>query len=292
MIPWLCCLWLGLAMVAHTQRTYRRTCDCEYTIDGRCAYTLLLPAPAEGTKGQCPQVEGDKEGEGDREQLMAHVEQLKANVTDLKLVTGDQARMLSQLQSLLLTQQEKLNGLNGMSSSQTANPTAGLDSTPLNQATPSAVPPSTEGTTKAPCELCPQVEAELRQQQQVVQALQEQLNAIQSNLLNLASTLGNIGNRFPIEEITRQFEAQQNQTAQLQRSLAEMLLNATSSISPSELLPFACIRRGLLVSGKEKNITDDQITASSIYNDGHAAVRGRIFTMQEGDLMGAWCASK
>ncbi len=28
---------------AHAQRTYMRTCDCEYVMDGKCAYTLLLP---------------------------------------------------------------------------------------------------------------------------------------------------------------------------------------------------------------------------------------------------------
>ena len=27
----------------YSQRTYMRTCDCEYVVDGKCAYTLLLP---------------------------------------------------------------------------------------------------------------------------------------------------------------------------------------------------------------------------------------------------------
>ena len=40
------CLYLVLLSSLHnvsSQRTYMRTCDCEYVVDGKCAYTLLLP---------------------------------------------------------------------------------------------------------------------------------------------------------------------------------------------------------------------------------------------------------
>ncbi len=45
-VLWICACALLLLCLVHqsaAQRTYLRTCDCEYVMDGKCAYTLLLP---------------------------------------------------------------------------------------------------------------------------------------------------------------------------------------------------------------------------------------------------------
>lgn len=45
-------LLVGLVSNVSPQRTYQRACDCEYMVNGKCAYTLLLPTGGNG--GTCP----------------------------------------------------------------------------------------------------------------------------------------------------------------------------------------------------------------------------------------------
>ena len=94
-----------------SQRTYRRACDCEYTVDGKCAYTLLLP------KGQetCSQGGSTSSGGGDspnqqqtNNDVMNRISALQTNVSQLWTASGDQARMLNQLQSMFISQQENM----------------------------------------------------------------------------------------------------------------------------------------------------------------------------------------
>lgn len=41
-----------LVSIVSTQLTYQRACDCEYVVNGKCAYTLLLPTGS--NEGSCP----------------------------------------------------------------------------------------------------------------------------------------------------------------------------------------------------------------------------------------------
>ena len=84
-----------------TQRTFRRACDCEYTVDGRCAYTLLLPNPALSNTPVCPA------GRDESNSLETELQYVQNNVTQLRAWMGDQSRMLSQLQSSMLLLQMK-----------------------------------------------------------------------------------------------------------------------------------------------------------------------------------------
>lgn len=98
-------LWcLSLVLVVQAQRTYRRTCDCEYTVDGKCAYTLLLPQA-----DSCPTSGGDQANLGPGNDMTADtLDNLERNVSALWSTNGEQSRMLNQLQSMLLTQQQAL----------------------------------------------------------------------------------------------------------------------------------------------------------------------------------------
>ena len=318
-LPLLLVFLLGLGLTA-SQRTSSRSCDCEYmTEDGKCAYTILLPTGggSKDSSPQCPQkdMEGDKEK---AEQLMGHLEQLRANLTELRFVSGDQARMLSQLQSLLLSQQEALRPLTEMLNDKSGeNSMEGHDddredSGEFMSSGDGTTRSSSSSSTRSPadssgmdnmggkssdCKVCPEVEETLAGQREAVESLQQQIIQIYTSVTNLGETLGNLDQLIPMDQITRAIEAQQNQTLALQQHIQELVVNASKAEQEALMMfkmnPLNCFQRGLLVSGPVMNITDEMITASSMFNDGHAAVRGRINAQATGEtLKGAWCASK
>ena len=94
----------------HNQRTYRRTCDCEYTTDGRCAYTLLLPVTTTDSSPVCPR-DGATNNDNNKPQggssdndVLRH---LTSNVTEMREYAARQSWMLNQLQSAILTLQTR-----------------------------------------------------------------------------------------------------------------------------------------------------------------------------------------
>lgn len=80
-----------------TQRTYKRHCDCEYMIDGKCAYTLLLPSMT-GSSGQnCPESEQKNSEKSDNSDKSDLDEQVNIN-----------SKLLLRLQFMLLQQQDAI----------------------------------------------------------------------------------------------------------------------------------------------------------------------------------------
>ena len=89
------------------QRTYRRSCDCEPTADGKCSYTLLLPLAAAGTCSDATAPIGNQSAwSASYEQVAA----LRGNVSRLSDWLADQARLLTQLQGSVLTMQRAIAG--------------------------------------------------------------------------------------------------------------------------------------------------------------------------------------
>jgi len=84
------CLLLPVIIVTFSvsQRTYQRHCDCEYSADGRCAYTLLLPTTSSGDM-TCPLVNSSVS--------------LQNDVSELKRWTGEQAKAVVTLQNSVNT---------------------------------------------------------------------------------------------------------------------------------------------------------------------------------------------
>ena len=86
-------------MAVECQVTFRRSCDCEFMVDGKCAYTLLLPV---GTSESCS---GDN---ADTASLRQSMSLLQRNVTDLRGWLSEQSRLLAQAQSGVLSLQQNV----------------------------------------------------------------------------------------------------------------------------------------------------------------------------------------
>jgi len=85
-------LWLlTLVTLSGAQRTYQRHCDCEYSVDGRCAYTLLLPMTNSGEM-TCPLVNSSES-----------LSRLQDDVGALQTWTGEQAKAIVTLQNTVST---------------------------------------------------------------------------------------------------------------------------------------------------------------------------------------------
>jgi len=83
-------LWLMVFVtMGGTQRTYQRHCECEYWLDGRCAYTLLLPSTNSGDV--CPLVNSTV------------LSRLQEDVNTLQTWTGEQAKAVVTLQNSVNT---------------------------------------------------------------------------------------------------------------------------------------------------------------------------------------------
>jgi len=81
-------LWLlMLVALSGAQRTYQRHCECEYFVDGRCAYTLLLPTTNSGDM-TCPLSNSS-----------GSLSRLQDDVSALQTWTGEEAKALLTLQN-------------------------------------------------------------------------------------------------------------------------------------------------------------------------------------------------
>ena len=94
-------MWL-LWLVAEGQVTFHRSCDCEFTVDGKCAYTLMLPL---GTSGTCS---GDS---GATASLRQSVSLLQRNVSALRDWLSEQSRLLALAQSGVISLQLRVSSL-------------------------------------------------------------------------------------------------------------------------------------------------------------------------------------
>jgi len=85
-------LWIAmLAMHGEAQRTYQRHCECEYMVDGRCAYTLMLPRTVSGEM-TCPVTNSS-----------GTLGRLQDEVKTLQSWTGEQAKVVVMLQNAVNT---------------------------------------------------------------------------------------------------------------------------------------------------------------------------------------------
>jgi len=84
-------VWLVTVMTwcSEAQRTYQRHCDCEYVVDGRCAYMLLLPTMS-GGEMTCPPVGAN---------LSDSLSRLRDDVGALQTWTGEHAKAVVTLQN-------------------------------------------------------------------------------------------------------------------------------------------------------------------------------------------------
>ena len=88
---------------SNTQRTYSRTCGCEYMRDGSCAYTLVVPLGGL-SEGACQTANQPESNQSNDE-----IQQLRQNLTDIAQNSEQNTRILAQLQSLMLNMQSTEN---------------------------------------------------------------------------------------------------------------------------------------------------------------------------------------
>ena len=96
-------VWLLMLVTpgGDAQRTYQRHCECEYFVDGRCAYTLLLPTTTQGEMS-CPLSNSS-----------AAAGRLLDDVSALRTWTGEQAKALVTLQNSVSTLAAAVRRLDG-----------------------------------------------------------------------------------------------------------------------------------------------------------------------------------
>jgi len=85
-----------------------RTCDCEYTVDGKCAYTLLLPNYSPDGQTACPTSTTTTTTTDDTSTLLNW---LKGNISNLETWTGNQAKAIVNLQLEATSQGEQISNL-------------------------------------------------------------------------------------------------------------------------------------------------------------------------------------
>lgn len=86
---------LLMSAVCASQKTYARSCDCEYMVDGKCAYTILLPVGSDSVSSNCDVAQMTTES----------ISYLANNVSFLWQWMANQTNLLSELQRTVIAVQ-------------------------------------------------------------------------------------------------------------------------------------------------------------------------------------------
>lgn len=109
-----------------SQTTYSRTCDCQYMVDGKCAYTLLLPVSSSS----------DNSGTGcDVTDIVGDIDSIGRNISFLWQWMANQTSAFDELQSALIVLQNHLITTTTASTTTATTTAAGTSST-SNSSTP------------------------------------------------------------------------------------------------------------------------------------------------------------
>lgn len=225
-------------------------------VDGKCAYTILLPV------NSCPHhdyIQQPPDGLPVDENLQQTLGQLESNLvlvtTNLTQVTawlGEQSRLITQLQSSVMTLQNATVSEGQISELQTMLGQQGQVLMALESQVGAAM-------------------EDLSTEQLRTQALMEDLTELTNSQADLAQT---------VEQNSALVAEQQTTINTLSDALSDFQTRYATSL---------CETRGLVVSGTQVSILDSQIQVSSQYNEQHGGDRGRIFI---NEAPGAWCPSK
>ena len=239
------------------QKTYRRGCECEYMVDGKCAYTLMLPASGGSNQmSTCPETNNGQSTQ-DITKVQEHLQMIKNNITYIENVTSRQSQYLNVLQNAVLAHTVLVKNL-----------TAKIE----------ALPDCKDCQASSSCEEC-----------QAVQDLQRELTAIRLKLEEIETSSASIIEKREniVKVVETDYPALQTRVERL-----ETELNSVRAQMETMKSQIPCEMRDLVVSGRHAAIGDAAITASSTADRNTAASRARIRTQKEGNLAGAWCSRK
>ncbi len=245
------------------QRTYQRTCECEYMVDGKCAYTLLLPTSSQAqtlcdTSTQIPQ---DLEGS-----VWSTLSRLTTNVSQMALWSGEQSRMLNHVQSSIISLQETTISLKD-SIQQPTSSNANVDVTLLN----TQVQQQNMSITL--------VQGAIQRLDDTVSALQKSVSDIQQHASTLSTN---------IERIESELSTAVGKVKEQEQRISALV--ETAYQIEDRFGGQLCSQKGLIISGSHNHsIPDSSIQTSSNFDHDHGPEKSRIFF--EGSP-GAWCPSE
>ncbi len=222
------------------QRTFMHTCDCEYITNGKCAYTLLLPVGDNVVDATCPEGGGQSGGNNTEsmEDFRLELGRLQANISDLHVWTASQARLLSQLQGIILHRWNRNDSVTDLESLDIAANVSNLAAMVQNLS--SAVEDTRSGLVQATASL---------------QGTGQRLGNIEGRLLTLETENARLAN------LSQSYQTALEELRSEGRSTRDYAL---------------CGRKGLLVSGPEESLPDDMISASTSYDTSHGPTQARI----------------
>lgn len=252
---------LALVLSADAQRTFMRSCECEYTVDGKCAYTILLPTSyADPTgDGACRSGQTENVISGSVSDKLQQLEQRTQNLTDWN---AEQTRLFMQLQSVLIYLQDTVAVMEAKSREDTPG-------CMLNQS---------------------ELQSRLQQNAQEVAALKDTVLHFQNAVLNTNAALSEV--ETDITNLKDGYKDLQEKDIKNEANLAEdhvIIQRLVKDVAHMREAGVMCRQKGLLLAGPLVNVSDEVISASSSYNDQHGPERSMIFNEEK---PGAWCPSK
>ena len=264
-----------LIQCASAQRTYMRSCECEYTQNGQCAYTLLLPVMSDNS-ATCPTPSPSDSINGNDDVSMSNttsaqlerriaqlgddVNSMRTAMSELTLASGEQSRMLSQLQSKVMEQTDTLNMIQ-----------AGMRGANMT---------SEDGDD---CQVCENITQQLDMNSNVSLGLAAQIDEIRTAIAEVHMQLGMLVNDTELEETNSRLDGL-NQTI---TSARDSFNDAIESIQARIVDSRQCTTKGLLVSGTTSRIENEAISASSEMENATAEmirIRNDVATAAS-----AWC---
>ena len=264
---------IGLTL---SQRTSLRSCDCEYTVDGRCAYTLMLPlANQEGATPYCPQRTDVSSNNNTNDvaanerlnDIEASVQSLDANLTQVNQWTMQNAQLLSVLQNRVMTIQERVGIIN--ESDYTMQDTSSGNAA-MNQSIAS-------------------LQSQADRQADRIDTLADSVNNIANDVTTLRSDYNTLETRLATatddyQRLSASYATLNNELSMKSQEL-ESLKNTVDSYKSAGLL---CRQRGLLVEGPNQTFDVNQVQVSSVYDANHGADKVRM-QYTPGTGPGSWC---
>lgn len=236
-------LQIGILMLtfleAGGQKTYSRHCDCEYIIDGKCAYTLMVPISQVNGGSTCPQGKPSNNQPVSNHTLLDSINQkytdLQSNLSKLEKWSWEQAKLTAQLQGIVIQNLGNLHNNNKPNTKDNINNTQDI------------------------LQVLQQYNVSIEMLQQSTQILQSNFQDLKQSQIHLQST-------------TVMLTQELKKTEQRVASQEIVIKNL------QEKSRLSCRNRGLMISGNDSYLSDRSITVSSIFNSEHGPDKVRIFT--------------
>lgn len=247
-------LLVGLVSNVSPQRTYQRACDCEYMVNGKCAYTLLLPTGGSGD-GTCPSA-----GAGGSETMDYFIRNITNRVNNLYDIAMNQSLLLTRVQDAIIGLQQNK---------------------PYPQQPPSSFNDS--GWSERQEAIMASLNATLQSQAKELDQLKMTTEMLSRNL----STLTGLSQLQTTELLRLQLVVNETKAA-LDKQTSDDEKISQLSDAVKLLRQASCIRRAPLFSGPDR-LNGTNIRVSSSYNNETNNYGPQQLAIDHKGIPGGWC---